>query len=142
LTTAAHRSADELHEVNRAGDVRVDHMTGVVEVLVEKGVSQPVSGIGQQRINGPARCRGPQLIHAGGRGQIGLHDLYGCAKLATAIGRGLDFRPIRSNQQIKSFLGANRRQFESNARRRASHNCEWFAHLSPSSGISTGSART
>ena len=117
-------------------------MTGVLEVLVEKGVSQPVSGIGQQRINGPAGCRGPELIDAGGRGQIGLHDLDGRATLATTISGGLDFRPIRSNQQIKSFLGANRRQFESNARRRARHNCEWFAHLSPSSGISTGSART
>jgi hypothetical protein len=60
-------------------------MAGVVEVPVGKGVSQPVSGIGQQRINGTSRCRGPQSIHAGGRGQIGLHDLYGCAKAVDGL---------------------------------------------------------
>ncbi len=46
--------AYQLHEIDRPGDVRVDHMTHVVEILVEKGVAETVSGIGQQRLHGPA----------------------------------------------------------------------------------------
>jgi short-subunit dehydrogenase len=38
-----------LNEVNGAGDVRVDDVAGGVEVLIEKGFAQTMSGVGEQR---------------------------------------------------------------------------------------------
>ena len=52
------------------------------------------------------------------------------AKTAEAVGGRLNLRPIGGDQQIEPFLRADRGQFESDARRGARHNCEWFTHTS------------
>jgi short-subunit dehydrogenase len=44
-----------LNEVNGAGDVRVDEVAGGVEVLIEKGFAQTMSGVGEQRGNRATR---------------------------------------------------------------------------------------
>jgi len=54
----------------------------------------------------------------------------------------MNLRPIGGNQEVKAFLGANDGEFQPDARRGTGHDCEWFAHRSPSAGISIGSALT
>ena len=117
LAPAAHRPADQLHQIDRARDVRVDDVAHVLEVLIEKAVSQPMARIGEQRIDGPACRRGPQLIHARGRRQVCFDDGDVRAETAEAVGGGLNLRAIGGDQQIESLLRTDRGQFESDARR-------------------------
>jgi hypothetical protein len=81
-----------------------------------------MSGIGEQRVNGSTCHCGPQLIHAHRLRQVCFYDGHLCAKTAEGLGGRLNFRSIRSDQQIKSLLRANRGQFESDARRSPGHN--------------------
>jgi hypothetical protein len=38
-------------QIERAGNVGVDHMADLLEILIEKGVAQPVTSIGKQRLD-------------------------------------------------------------------------------------------
>ena len=142
LATAAHRPADELDQIDRPGDVRVDDVPRVLEVLIEKSVSQPMPGVGEQRVDRPAGCSGPELIDAVGRRQVRFDDGDLGAEATKAVSGRLNLRTIGGDQQIEAFLRADRSQFESDTRRGAGHDCEWFTHRSPPSRISIGSART
>ena len=42
---------DPLQQVDRAGNVRIDHVPDLIEVLVQERVTQAVARIGQQRVN-------------------------------------------------------------------------------------------
>ena len=92
LATTAHRPADELDQINRARDVRVDDVSGILEVLIEKPMAQPMAGIGEQRVDRPARRSGPELIHTLRRRQIRFNDGDVRSKTAESIGGRLNLR--------------------------------------------------
>ena len=117
-------------------------MPDVPEVLIEKGTAEAMSGIGQQGIDGASRRGGPQSINAVRRREIRFDHGDVGAKTTEAIRGLVNFRSIGRGQQVEAVFRAQGRQLESNARRRACHDCEWFAHGFPSSNMSTGTART
>ena len=49
-----HVAADLVHQIERAGDVGVDHMPHVVEVLIEERLAEATAGIGEQCLDRPA----------------------------------------------------------------------------------------
>jgi len=61
----AHGTADLVNEIDRAGDVSVEHVTRVVEVLVKERLAKAAAGIGKQRIDAAAvigDCRTAALV--------------------------------------------------------------------------------
>jgi hypothetical protein len=142
LTAPPHVAADELYQIDGSRHVRIDYVTDVVEVLVEESMSKPMSGVGEQGVHRLSSGGGPQLIDPLGRGEVSFDDSNLRREVSNALSSGMNLRPIGGDQQVKAFLGANGGEFQADARRGAGHDCEWFAHRSPSSGISIGSALT
>jgi hypothetical protein len=68
-------SRDLVQQVKGAGHVGVEHQLGLREVFVEEGVAQPASGIGQQRVDGPAARGGVQAVDSFHRRQVDLERL-------------------------------------------------------------------
>ena len=91
-------------------------MACVLEVLIEKRVSQPMAGIGKERVDGPPRRGGPELIHPLLRRQVCFHDGDGGAKIPEAVGGRPNPGAVGRDKQNESLLGADRRQFQSDAR--------------------------
>ena len=56
--------ATNLNQVDGAGDVGVDDVPDVVELLLEEGAAEAVAGVGEQRVDGAAPGRGIELIDA------------------------------------------------------------------------------
>ena len=48
LASCGHVLAEAMQQRQRTGDVGVNHLHNGIEILIEKGVSQTVTGIGQQ----------------------------------------------------------------------------------------------
>jgi len=49
----AHVAPDLLDQVNGPGDVRIDHVTNVLKILIKEGLAKPMACVGQQGGNGP-----------------------------------------------------------------------------------------
>jgi hypothetical protein len=86
LATIGHRLADELHQIDRASDVRIDDVTDVPEVLIEKRVPQPMSGVGEQGIDGPPRNSRPESIHTLCGRQVSVHNRRLRAQASKTVG--------------------------------------------------------
>ncbi len=106
LLARPHVAADFLDQVDRADDVGVHHLSGLIPVLVQEAVAQPTPGIGQQRLNRAASGRRMQRVHALRRGQVRLHGTHGGAQLAELLGSVLDRRLVSGDQKVKAFPGA------------------------------------
>ena len=52
----AHVAADLLDQIQRAGDVGIDHVAHIGEILVEKSLAETAPGIGEQRLDGPVHA--------------------------------------------------------------------------------------
>jgi NAD(P)-dependent dehydrogenase (short-subunit alcohol dehydrogenase family) len=98
-----------LNEVNGAGDVRVDDVAGGVEVLIEKGFAQTMSGVGEQRgKRATATSRASDLRLRSWRG--GLDRFSGYA-VGLESARGLrDRLLIGRDHETKSVFRAKRRE--------------------------------
>src|SRR5882672_22719 len=90
MPLGAHITAKAMEKVERAGNVGMDDAHGVVEILVEKTMSQSPSGIGEQRLNRAVLtgCHLVEAIEARGGRKIGFHRLDRTA-LATKHFSGL-----------------------------------------------------
>ena len=125
LAARAHVAADFLNEVNGAGDVRVDDVAGGLEVLIEKGFAQTMSGVGEQRGNRSARDFREQLIYAFDRGEVSLDRFSGNA-MGLESARGLrDRRLIGRDHEIESVFRAERREVITDTCRGTGDDSEW-----------------
>src|SRR5213075_3464562 len=100
-----------------------------------------MAGIGEQRVDRPARRSGPKLVHALSRRQVRFNDGDVRSKTAESFGGRLNLWAVGRDQQIEPFLRTDRGQLQSDTRRAARHNCEWFAHTFPSLTLATQSLR-
>ena len=117
--------ADLLNEIDRAGDVRIDDVASRVEVLIEKGVAQSMSGVGEQGVNRAARGFREQLIDDVDRGQVGLDRFSGNA-VSLESARGMrDLRLIGRDHEIKSVFRAERREVITDTCRGAGDDSQW-----------------
>jgi hypothetical protein len=85
------------------------------EVLVQEGVAQAVTGVGQQQVDRPAACRFVQPRHAvmGGQVDAQRRDVAaaGTQRDTDLIDRWL----IGSDQQVVAFAGTQPRQLQADA---------------------------
>ena len=101
-----------MQQVQRAGDVGVDDVAHVVEVLIEKAFSQPSAGIGEQRIDRAPSHGGINLIDTLQGRQIRLDRIDIGAKLAELLRRLVDGRLVGGDDQIEPVSGAFLGQFD------------------------------
>jgi hypothetical protein len=99
LATAAHRSADELNQIDRPRDVRVDGVSRILEVLIQKPMSEPMPCVGEQRVDGPAGGSGPELVHTLSRRQIRFNDVDFCTTTTEPVSGRLNFRASGSTAE-------------------------------------------
>src|SRR6185437_15241883 len=66
----AHVTTDCLNQSQRPGDIRVDHVSDFVEVLIEKRFPQSMPGIREQRLDRATVDRRHQLCHSFGSRQV------------------------------------------------------------------------
>src|SRR6185437_4868624 len=99
---------DFVQQVERAGDVGIDHPHDVGEVLVEKRLPQTAPGIGEKRVDRAVEPfqREVELFDTGQRREIDLDRLDSRAEPAEIGGRLLDLRLVGGNQQVEPVLGA------------------------------------
>ena len=73
----AHVAADLLDQIDRAGDVGVDDVADLVEILVEKAVAEAAPGICDQEFDrAPVlAARIVELVDAFDRGEVSLDSL-------------------------------------------------------------------
>ena len=115
MTPGAHVAADLLDQVDRAGDVGVDDMADLREVLVEEGAAEPVAGVGEKRLDGPSADGGIEAVHTLQGREVGLHRLHPGAQGAK-VPRGIvDFRLVGGDDEIEAVLGADTGEFVADA---------------------------
>jgi hypothetical protein len=96
-----------------------------VEVLIEKGFAQTMSGVGEQGGNRAARGFREQLIDAFDRGEVGLDRFSGNA-VGLESARGLrDRRLIGRDHEIESVFRAERREVITDTCRGPGDDSEW-----------------
>lgn len=100
-----------------------------------------MASIGEQGIDWPARCSGPELIYTLCAREVGL-DNRGFRAKAEAFGSRLNLGTIGRHQQVEALLSANRRELQADSRRCPGDDREGFAHFAASSSNSIGIART
>ena len=125
LASRAHVAADFFNEVNSAGDVRVDDVAGGLEVLIEKGFAQAMSGVGEQRGNRSTRDFREQLIYAFDRGEVGLDRFSGNAVGLESARSLRDRQFIGRDHEIESVFRAKRREVIADTCRGAGDDSEW-----------------
>ena len=116
----AHVAARPLDEIDRAGDVGVDDVPDLFEILVEKRFAETAAGIGEQRIDRSAVERAVEPVDAFGRGQVGLDRLDLHAFVCRSIARGfVDLRLVGGDDEIEAMLRALLGELEADAGRGA-----------------------
>jgi hypothetical protein len=78
----------------------------VLEVLVEEGVAEPVAGIGEQRVDGPAVGRRVKLVDPLERREVGLDGLHLRAEGAKLLGRLMDLGLVGGDEKVEAVPGA------------------------------------
>jgi hypothetical protein len=104
--------------------VRLDDVAGGVEVLIEKGFAQTMSGVGEQRGNRATRDFREQLIYAFDRGEVALERFSGYAVGLESAGGLRDRWLIGRDHEIESVFRAERREVITDTRRGAGDNSE------------------
>ena len=94
-------------------------MEGGVEILVEEGVPQAVSGVGQQGVDRPTADQGAEPIHALIGRQVDLQRLDLGAQGAKVAGGLVDLGPVSGDDQVVATLGAQPGQLIADAGRGA-----------------------
>jgi hypothetical protein len=123
-TPRAHVAPDLLDQIDRAGDVGVDHVPDVSEILVEEGLAQAQAGIGQQRFDRASSGGGIQRVNALNRGEIGLDSVHACAERTQFARRIIDGGFIRDDEQIEAVVRTLPRKFVADAARGAGNDGE------------------
>jgi hypothetical protein len=103
-----------VQQVQRAGDVRIDHVLDVLEILFQECLAQPVASVGEQRVHRPLRDQLHQAFDALLARQFALHRLDGGAERAAILGC-LFQRLVGREHQIEAVLGTALGQVESDA---------------------------
>jgi hypothetical protein len=114
-----------LNQIYSAGDVGIEDVPHLIEVLIEEAVPQAVPRVGEQRLHRSAVGGGVEFVHAVKRGEIGLDGLDRCTEGTELLSGSLDGGLIGGDQQIESLFGAAFGQFVADASRRARHHGEW-----------------
>jgi hypothetical protein len=133
-----HVAGDELNQVDRPGDVGVDDVAHVLELLVEEGAAEAVAGVGEQRVDGPALRRGVQLVDAVLRGEVDLDGVDSRARRPAEVGDLGQAGGVRRQQQVESVAGGDDRQLTTDAGRGAGHDGVLRVH--ETSGIPVSAA--
>ena len=110
-TAGAHLAANLLDEVGGAGNVGVDDAADIGEVLIQEGMAQPVTCVGENGIDGAAVQRGADLVITFQCGEVGLDSIDLGAEGAELIGGLLDLRLVSGDDQVESFPGTAFGQF-------------------------------
>jgi len=110
----AHAAADALNEPDRAGDVGVDDVLHVVEVLVQEAVAQAVSRVGEERCHGSAFGGGKKRVHAVAGGEVRAHREHARVQHAQ-LRLGLDERLVGADQQVVALARRQQRELEADA---------------------------
>src|SRR5512133_1625419 len=98
-----------------------------------------MASVSEERVDGLSGRGCPQLVDPISRGKVRLDDGNLGSKVANAIGSRMNLRPISGDEQVEALLRTDGGEFQTDARRGAGHDCEWFAHRSPASSVSIGS---
>ena len=133
-----------MNEIQRAGNVGVDDADYFIEVLIQKTLSQPDAGVGEQGIDLSSFGRCIQGLDPLNRGKVGFNRLYICSHIAEMLGRRFDLFLIGRNDEVKAIFGAASRKLVAYARGRAGNNgeraitlvMEWFSCRSLPSTLS------
>ncbi len=75
MPAGSHLLTHCMNERQRPGDVGVDHVTGVIEALIQKRATQTVPRIGQQGLHRAAGEHGQKLRDTVGSCKVGFHRL-------------------------------------------------------------------
>jgi hypothetical protein len=124
LTAGTHLAPHFLNHIEGAGEVRINDVAHGIEVLVEKGVPQAMSRVGEQGIHWPALGGGTKPVHAIKRCEVGLDGLDRHAKRLEVLRGIVDRGLIGGDQHIESMFGTAFGQLVANARRSARHESE------------------
>jgi hypothetical protein len=90
-------------ETDRAGNVRIDHVVDVREVLIQERSSQTMTGVGEQRGNRSLADRIAQAIDSG-RGRQIILDRLDLRAEARELGTSLLQRGVGGDDQIEPTL--------------------------------------
>src|SRR6185295_10583655 len=113
-----------VNQIDRADDVGVDDVLGFQEVLIEKGLTEPVAGVGEQRIDvAPAKGH-IQVIDAVDGRQIDLHSIDLGTERRKLRGGSIQ-GAIGGHDEIETVGRALARELEADTARRSSDDSEW-----------------
>jgi len=110
-----------VQQVQRAGNVGVDHVLHVGKILLQKALAQSMPGIGQQCIHGASGDGLDQRVHTLTAGELGLHHLDVGAQHAQVTGRLVQCL-VGRDHQVKTLFGAAAGQVETDAGGGSSNN--------------------
>ena len=119
-----------MDEEHRTGDVGIDDVANLGEILIEKSPTQPVARIGQQGGNRTTLQRRVKFVHAFQRRQVRLYRFGRGAELTKLRDAVANRRLVGSNEQIVPFLGAELGQLVADARGCAGHHGQRTGSLS------------
>jgi hypothetical protein len=94
LVPHAHASAQLLEQVDSAGDVGVDDVSHLVEILAEEALAQAVPGVGEQHVHGAPFGGGVKMIDALERGEVNFDDPSRDAASAERLGGFVDLGSV------------------------------------------------
>jgi len=115
----AHLLADAVDEADRAGDVGVDDVEDVVEVLVEERVAEAVACVGEERVDGGSLHGRDEAPDAFEPREVGLDGVDADAQAAELLRRLRDLRPVGGDEQVEAVLCALAREVVADSGRRA-----------------------
>jgi hypothetical protein len=99
----------------------------VIEILVEEGLAQASSGIGQLRLDRPPSRRDIELVDTFDRGEISLNGVHLYAQRTEIVRRIGDGRFVGDDQKVEAILGTLPGELVSDAARGAGDDCEGTA---------------
>ena len=117
-SSRAHVAAARVDQVERAGDVGVDHVPRLAEVLIEERAAEAVPGVGSSSVDRPAAGRREKLVDAFDRREVGLDRLDARADCAKSCGGGFDRRLVGGDEEVEPSFAAQRARARSRCRSR------------------------
>jgi hypothetical protein len=124
----AHVPAELLNEVDGAGDIGVDHLQDVIEVLIQEALAKAPAGVGQQGIDLPPSDHRAEFVDAFDRGEVCLDGIDLRAKCLEICRSLIDLGLVSGDDQIESVLGAAPGELIADAGGSSRHDCERPAH--------------
>jgi hypothetical protein len=120
-----HVAADPMNQIDRAGDVGVEHIARILEILIEESLAKTAPGICQEGVDPATIDLFVELVDAFDRREFGLNRLDPAALAAQLVCGVVNFQLVGRDQQIKVMFGAFPRQFEADAGGSAGDNGEF-----------------